>query len=1243
MELDASDQLEEYNQPMIDQDMYQNDDTEIQTFDHGSFAATTSAGEGGLLARRSKNGSQKQHDHPRLALVAPPDAALGSYTDLTPPDMLVIGGSPRSAPPRKEGYGFIGEANLGIAGDRDNERMRKDHRRTKSHSIEQPRMMSATGSATAAAGLFNKRRGGQLSPRSGMVFRQGDYTSYPEVRADATYSEERETALEEPELLSSATTSISTFTGTSPSYSTAPSTSPHDDLNPKNPMHLFTAPPIRQFSRQNTDESVIITPVIGEAKDPMTKVAAPIVIDVSNATRLPATAGSIQTSAVAKEVVPAPPTKLSIRAPTASGNTPPPRPPRLHSPTTNGIRRLAVGPSARQKEKGTDSASVSPASEILLELKQEPANTLTPGIPSSPLSQSKNVVSLPSSSPLIDTQPELRSMDSLEEIPILPPGHHRREPANASCTSRHRSESTSGPDPDRTITIVSPPSPDLAPSMQPIPQSQAHQNFQLAPQRPELFTSRWDSHRRPNSSRSSRSSRSSGGRSGLEDLMEAVGEAIENIGLVRVDEITPTEVDGSPRAMTVDDGDNGETALNAPATASPSGGSQSSSPSSSHMGMHFTPTPIPPTAELRSPTRGSPGTSSRPLSGQADYGTKMLPTPPAQTNPPMLVDLSSPLKNNAMSGTTAANGNGVPIQRWDSASPGGSPPLEVLSSPVSTQPPSSFPPSNPEFRRYSGEGARSGQASRPRSIRSIKRFSILHQRTPSSQNLNQSFQQQQSNWPKFFPDRNQGRRLGAVGSGMPDAMSCKDVVTKKTALERAAAYEQKMRELLHPEAIFGGYGDDRIDGGSGLGEWIIFVKRCQPNQQRQIRQRQEKPLPRPRHLSSAASTISASSTIDNHTSTPTTPNSALPPIPPLQGQQGMRHVSHGSEASEATFPKRADAYVATDLRSGPSAGRESPPPGKGPPPNIPYPGLVVAQQQQQQQQQKVAGLGIKTSNSVRAAAGALVSPSRSATVTSPVKSGGFFASIGRKASMKGKERPAFGDLAKKGIGAGMGMLTNRPSQVNIPSSQPKTVVAKPSLIGGPRPQRPAATGSPRSATKDTTAPSPIGTSPKSSESVMVIERQSIDSRSSGVDGSPGGASMNASSTRSENRNALARNSVGSNGESGYSTQVERDRYDTDAGMESDVGHLPTIATYQNHSTNSAQKLISRSSQSYRSLTSPNLPAITAFNANLDKVQDVLPHVERDVLALYLKRANGDDIRAIGVYLDDERKGIVMGQ
>jgi len=47
-----------------------------------------------------------------------------------------------------------------------------------------------------------------------------------------------------------------------------------------------------------------------------------------------------------------------------------------------------------------------------------------------------------------------------------------------------------------------------------------------------------------------------------------------------------------------------------------------------------------------------------------------------------------------------------------------------------------------------------------------------------------------------------------------------------------------------------------------------------------------------------------------------------------------------------------------------------------------------------------------------------------------------------------------------------------------------------------------------------------------------------------------------------------------------------------------------------------------------------------FNVQLDKLVHLLPHADRNVLAGYLKRS-GQDILAVGKYLEDEKNGTIV--
>lgn len=51
----------------------------------------------------------------------------------------------------------------------------------------------------------------------------------------------------------------------------------------------------------------------------------------------------------------------------------------------------------------------------------------------------------------------------------------------------------------------------------------------------------------------------------------------------------------------------------------------------------------------------------------------------------------------------------------------------------------------------------------------------------------------------------------------------------------------------------------------------------------------------------------------------------------------------------------------------------------------------------------------------------------------------------------------------------------------------------------------------------------------------------------------------------------------------------------------------------------------------------NLKDDPEFASQVNKLADLLPHADREVLAGYLRRA-GSDLNAIGQYLEDEKNG-----
>jgi hypothetical protein len=54
---------------------------------------------------------------------------------------------------------------------------------------------------------------------------------------------------------------------------------------------------------------------------------------------------------------------------------------------------------------------------------------------------------------------------------------------------------------------------------------------------------------------------------------------------------------------------------------------------------------------------------------------------------------------------------------------------------------------------------------------------------------------------------------------------------------------------------------------------------------------------------------------------------------------------------------------------------------------------------------------------------------------------------------------------------------------------------------------------------------------------------------------------------------------------------------------------------------------------------PGLPPSAEFTRQVERLAELLPHADKGVLAGYLRRA-GQDILAIGQYLEDEKNGSV---
>lgn len=71
-------------------------------------------------------------------------------------------------------------------------------------------------------------------------------------------------------------------------------------------------------------------------------------------------------------------------------------------------------------------------------------------------------------------------------------------------------------------------------------------------------------------------------------------------------------------------------------------------------------------------------------------------------------------------------------------------------------------------------------------------------------------------------------------------------------------------------------------------------------------------------------------------------------------------------------------------------------------------------------------------------------------------------------------------------------------------------------------------------------------------------------------------------------------------------------------------------------------LLSPTSTTTEILAESTATADSDFDVQLDKLAVLLPHADRDILAGYLRRA-GQDMIAIGLYLEDEKMGRIRTQ
>ncbi|KAJ7638574.1 hypothetical protein FB45DRAFT_1023352 [Roridomyces roridus] len=369
----------------------------------------------------------------------------------------------------------------------------------------------------------------------------------------------------------------------------------------------------------------------------------------------------------------------------------------------------------------------------------------------------------------------------------------------------------------------------------------------------------------------------------------------------------------------------------------------------------------------------SPSTiSTTPSTSPSEYSPAPPPVAPAIDGMIPAVSKESPAVSSAPQMETLPERS--PAEEWTYVS------RDLTASPsysdeVESQDHVSWESFSPRQSHERGDGHGATPSPPPKSLRNsltanFKRFSSLP-RTPSpshnSLSRSSSYRSRGPSSPpaSVVPLPTRAPLVKSI-SRNPPAMSCADIVTRKSAQERCALYAQKINELYVHDC--------------GLSKWVL----------------------------------------DAHfrVSIPSNQRAAFSPTTP---RSQVRHVSRSSMQSEATFPRRPDAMVATDLSTKPADIAPTAP-------TIPYPALSPR------------GTG----------ANVLPSSMRMLGATSPTpssKAGTFFSSLGRKSSMSKKERPNPMALA---LGSATTTRLVKPPPAVKNNPRPVVLTNAPVVPGGPR-------------------------------------------------------------------------------------------------------------------------------------------------------------------------------------------------
>ncbi len=304
-------------------------------------------------------------DHGRLALVAPPDASPSSYINLSPPDPTL----PRSAPAKRLRHAV---PQLSDNDGDESELATRDHRRTRSgfsHPGDQGPSRRRIGGAesTSPGGRREREREREREPAAtsggaGVL----DPTTWKRSSASVPTSS---TASERLPVLGGTAASMAGVATTSkatraemtedlarPQLS-ASSSWRTQSSGAAGSASLDSRP---TFLPHTTSSSQVVTPAIGEEKDPMTRVAGPVMVGFPDLTNgmgynVPSLASSSPQSQPTLTSSNEPTSNPASRPPSGGIGPPPPRPPRATVARRVGTLpiQLEVGPSTTKPSIAT--------------------------------------------------------------------------------------------------------------------------------------------------------------------------------------------------------------------------------------------------------------------------------------------------------------------------------------------------------------------------------------------------------------------------------------------------------------------------------------------------------------------------------------------------------------------------------------------------------------------------------------------------------------------------------------------------------------------------------------------------------------------------------------------------------------------------------------------------------------------------------------------------------------------------